>query len=176
MPVAPARIESITSMKMRINGFLRDQILPLMADRTTSSDAVIGVVAHGMILQVLWSCLSDIFGSQSFHLARAASTGDYMHPVWSNTGVMELDIRPGGPPREMVLANAVHMNVDPPWLMKTRPPTPLGGSPPLIGWSVTILAVDSTLHLERNGMCEARQCVRHPPMDEFSRLMGLLEL
>jgi len=143
------RVESIASMKMRINGFLRDQILPLMADCTTSSHAVIGVVAHGMILQVLWSCLSDLFGSQSFHLARNAITGDYMHPVWSNTGVMELDIRPGGPPLEMLLANAVQMNVEPPWIMKTKPPTPLGGSPPLMGWSVTILAVNSTQHLER---------------------------
>jgi broad specificity phosphatase PhoE len=148
MPVSAMRGESMASMKMRINGFLRDQILPLMADRATSSDAVIAVVAHGMILQVLWSCLSDLFGSQSFHLARTASTGDYMHPVWSNTGVMELDIRPGGPPQEMLLADAVRMNVEPPWLMKARPPTPLGGNPPLIGWSVTILAVDSTLHLE----------------------------
>lgn len=172
MPVSPLRVESVASMKLRINGFLRDQILPLMADRTTSSDAVIGVVAHGMILQVLWSCLSDLFGSQSFHVAGSASTRNYMRPVWSNTGVMEVDIRPGGPPPELLMANAVQVNVEPPWLMKAKPPSPLGGSPPLIGWSVTILAVNSTLHLEMNAMCEHRQHAWQPAMDEFLRLMS----
>ncbi|KAJ6127600.1 hypothetical protein N7523_003212 [Penicillium sp. IBT 18751x] len=166
MPNAPLRAESVASMKLRINGFLRDQILPLMADRTTSSDAVIGLVAHGMILQVLWSCLADLFGSQSFHVADSASTDDYMHPVWSNTGVMEVDIRPGGPPQELLMANSLQVNVEPPWLMKDQPPTPLGGSPPLIGWSVTILAVDSTLHLEMDGTYAARQCARQS-MDEL---------
>ncbi|KAJ5661478.1 uncharacterized protein N7477_009094 [Penicillium maclennaniae] len=166
MPNAPLRAESVASMKLRINGFLRDQILPLMADRTTSSDAVIGLVAHGMILQVLWSCLADLFGSQSFHVADSASTDDYMHPVWSNTGVMEVDIRPGGPPQELLMANALQVNVEPPWLMKDQPPTPLGGSPSLIGWSVTILAVDSTLHLEMDGMYTTRQCARQT-MDEL---------
>lgn len=169
--------ESTASMKTRVNGFLREHILPVMADPTQSRGAVVAVVGHGVILQVVWSCLADLFDSQSFHLAQGADLGaDYMHPVWSNTGIMELDIRPGGPPTEMLTPSAVVTNVDPPWLTKSVPPTPPGGCAPLMGWSVTILAVDSTLHLSGHALAqtvpEAKQASKQQPADDFYRLTG----
>ncbi|KAJ5169194.1 uncharacterized protein N7482_004788 [Penicillium canariense] len=141
-------IESMASMRARVNGFLRDHIWPEMANHATSGDSVIAIVGHGMILQVVWACLADLFGPQSFHLARDAEwTGSgYIHPLWSNTGIMELDIRPGGPPEEMLAENTVHPSVKPPWLMRAKPPWPEGNAP-LVAWSVTILMVDSTPHL-----------------------------
>lgn len=164
--------ESMSSMKLRVNGFLRDYILPEMADATQGSDAVIAVVAHGVILQVIWSCIADLFGSQSFHLARTVgrNDGDYMQPVWSNTGIMELDIRPGGPPEQFVT------KVTPPWITKTVPPTPPGSSPPLQAWSVTIMSVDSTAHLDGDALAqtipEVRPTSTQQSMDDFYRLTG----
>ena len=117
------QIESMSSMRARVNGFLRDHILPEMASHATGGKAVIAVVGHGVILQVLWACFTEIFGSQSFHLARdAESPGtNYMHPLWSNTGIMEVDIRPGGPPEELLITNMIHPHVEPPWLMRAFP-------------------------------------------------------
>ncbi|KAJ5610163.1 hypothetical protein N7510_006882 [Penicillium lagena] len=179
--------ESMSSMRARANGFLRDHILPLMTDRTSATDAVAAVVAHGIILQVIWACLADLFDASSFNIAQEmGGDGDYMHPVWSNTGVMELDIRPSGPPQEMVCQNTVQPIVNPPWVLtQAVQPTPPGGkNPPLKGWSVTILSMDSLDHLEavseqelnpaRSGRLE-RDAVHGPregSMDEFFRLMG----
>jgi broad specificity phosphatase PhoE len=172
------QIESMSSMRARVNGFLRDHILPEMANHATGGNAVIAVVGHGVILQVLWACLTEIFGSQSFHLARNAGApgADYMHPLWSNTGIMEVDIRPGGPPQEMLIRNMIHPNVEPPWLMRAKPPFPPDGSAPLIGWSVTILTVDSTVHLDGEALAQTIPAVvpqsRQQPMDQFYRLTG----
>lgn len=154
--VSASNAESMASMKLRVNGFLRDYILPLMADQTQGNDQVVAVVAHGVILQVIWSCLADLFGPQAFHLSRTVgrNDGDYMHPVWSNTGIMELDIRPSGVPEEMVARNAVYISVDPPWITKSAAPTPPGGSPSLEGWSLTILSVDSTMHLSGDALAQ----------------------
>lgn len=183
----PSSEESMSSMRARANTFLRDHILPLMRDRTSATDAVVAVVAHGIILQVLWACLADLFDANSFNTAREmGGDGDYMHPVWSNTGVMELDIRPDGPPEEMVLQNTVQPIVNPPWLLtQAVQPTPPGGkNPPLRGWSVNILSVDSLDHLQAVGEQELSPArsgkldrdVVHGPrqesMDEFYRLMG----
>lgn len=148
--VSSSNAESMASMKLRVNGFLRDYILPLMADKAQESDQVVAVVAHGVILQVIWSCLADLFGLQAFHLSRSVgrNEGNYMQPVWSNTGIMELDIRPSaGPPADMVAREGVYIGVDPPWITKSTLPTLPGWSPPLKGWSVTIMSVDSTMHL-----------------------------
>lgn len=179
--------ESMSSMRARANAFLRDRILPLMTDRSSATDAVVVVVAHGIILQVVWACLADLFDASSFHTAREmGGDGDYMHPVWSNTGVMELDIRPEGPPEEMVLQDTVQPIVNPPWLLTqaVQPSPPGGKNPPLRGWSVTILSVDSLDHLQAVGEQElsparsgklARDVVHGPrqeSMDEFYRLMG----
>lgn len=177
--VSTANAESMASMKLRVNGFLRDYILPLMADRDQASGQTVAVVAHGVILQVVWSCLADLFGLQAFHLSRTIgrNEGDYMQPVWSNTGIMELDIRPSDrPPEEMVARNGVFTSVDPPWITKSTPPTLPGWSPPLKGWSVTILSVDSTMHLAGNALAqtipEVRPYSTQQPMDDFYRLTG----
>ncbi|OOQ87659.1 hypothetical protein PEBR_15999 [Penicillium brasilianum] len=172
------QIESMASMRARINGFLQDHILPEMANHVTGGDAVIAVVGHGVILQVLWACLTEIFGSHSFHLARNAEAPavDYTHPLWSNTGIMEVDIRPGGPPPEMLLRNMIHPNVEPPWLMRSKLPFPPDGSAPLIGWSVTIITVDSTAHLDGDALAQTVPPVvpqsGQQPMDQFYRLTG----
>ncbi|KAJ5081304.1 hypothetical protein NUU61_009568 [Penicillium alfredii] len=164
--------ESMSSMRARANGFLRDHILPLLADRARN-DAVVAVVAHGIILQVVWACLADLFAS--FYLARNvdSAASDYMHPVWSNTGVLELDIWTGGLPEEMVLVHAVHPDVKPPWLVSLDQP-PM--EHPLAGWSVTIMAVDSTVHLDGNlhtmTVPDSPHRSRQQPMDDFYRLTG----
>lgn len=171
--MSASRAESMSSMKLRVNAFLRDYILPIMSDRTSESGAVVAVVAHGMILQVIWSCFAELFGPHSFYLARTVgrNDADYMHPVWSNTGIMELDVRPGGPPEEMVAKS-----VDPPWINNSAPPTQPGGSPLLQGWSVTILSVDSTMHLDGDALAqtipEVRPHSKQQSMDDFYRLTG----
>ncbi|KAJ5812439.1 hypothetical protein N7474_008740 [Penicillium riverlandense] len=179
--------ESMSSMCARANAFLRDHILPRMADRTSATDAVVAVVAHGVILQVVWACLADLFDDRSFNMApEMGGDGNYMHPVWSNTGVMELDIRPDGPPEEMVCRNPAQPIANPPWRLTqaVQPISPGGKNPPLKGWSITILSVDSMDHLQAVGEQElnpaksgklemdARHEARQGSMDEFYRLTG----
>ncbi|KAF7122087.1 hypothetical protein CNMCM5793_000042 [Aspergillus hiratsukae] len=138
--------ESVVSMRARINAFLQDHIMPFLTDADTANNEVIAVVAHGVILQVLWVCLADLFNQRDIHIGPGvgqADFGDYVRPVWSNTGVMELDIRPA--------------SIVPPYVRDAaRPPPFLLGSlqrpesfeAPLSGWSMTVMVVDDTTHLE----------------------------
>ncbi|KAF7716339.1 Uncharacterized protein PECH_000121 [Penicillium ucsense] len=144
-------VESTSSMRARVNGFIRDHILPEMASYSKGRDVNLAIVGHRVILPVLWACLTEMFGSQSFHLSRsAASRGNhYTHPSWSNTGVMEVDIRPGDPPQDMLVKNTIYPNVEPPWLRRSGRRQSRGGSDVWMGWSVTVLTVDDTAHLDR---------------------------
>jgi hypothetical protein len=70
----------------------------------------------------------------------------------------------------------IYPNVEPPWLMRAKPPFPPEGSALLIGWSVTILTVDSTAHLDGEALAQTIPAVVPQPrqqlVDQFYRLTG----
>ncbi|GFF89116.1 phosphoglycerate mutase family protein [Aspergillus udagawae] len=171
--------ESVVSMRTRMNAFLQDHIIPFLVNADVANEEVIAVVAHGVILQVLWVCLADLFNQRDVHLGPGigqADFGDYVRPVWSNTGVMELDIRPA--------------SIVPPYVRDAaRPPPFLLGSmqrpesfeAPLSGWSMTVMAVDDTTHLETTAQQVERtggtvrnslQPSRQETANQFYRLTG----
>lgn len=170
--------ESMASMKSRANSFLNDHILPLMRDKSASEE-VIAVVAHGIILQVVWSCLTELFDPRDIHFGpgvQQEDLGAYVQPTWSNSGYMELDIKPL-PPAPPLMRNPIRV-VPYPGAVQTSIKTP--GSVPLAGWSMSVMTVDNTSHLAgaqqvpqsggtvRNAVHGSRQ----QTMDDFCRLTG----
>lgn len=169
--------ESVVSMRTRVNAFLQDHIMPLLIG-TSSSDEVIAIIAHGVILQVLWVCLADLFNQSEIYLAPGVGQddfGDYVRPVWSNTGVMEVDIRPSS----TVPVSARQAARPPPFLLGSLQRSDYRESP-LAGWSMTVISADDTSHLDkaqqvertggtvRNAVHESRQ----QSTDQFYRLTG----
>lgn len=90
--------ETHEAMATRMNTFLDDDIHPILASDCSPS-SVIAVVSHGIVLSILWRALLQRFGPNSVSLGPGLSnlTGsrplEYL-PSWSNTGYLELEIRP----------------------------------------------------------------------------------
>ncbi|OJJ43198.1 hypothetical protein ASPZODRAFT_136392 [Penicilliopsis zonata CBS 506.65] len=82
--------ESDAAMNRRANAFLADRLLPLLLFDGQHETDVVAVVAHGVILRVLWACLVALFEPDAVHVPRL---DDPFKPVWSNTGFLEVKIR-----------------------------------------------------------------------------------
>lgn len=171
--------ESMASMRSRANSFLNDYLLPLTGS-LSANEEVVAVVAHGIILQVLWVCLTELFDPRDIHMGpgvNQADFGDRVQPTWSNTGYVELDIRQLPPA--------------PPLMRNTGRPVPFTGavqssirlpvsSAPLAGWGMTVMSVDNTSHLYgAQRVPRTGGTVRNPAhgsrqqtMDDFYRLTG----
>lgn len=98
--VEPEPAETEVSMRTRANRFLEEYLFPVLLshDEETEKDMAIAVVAHGIILRVLWNCFLYAFppGNVSFSpevAALSATRGGTLVPFWSNTGYMELIFR-----------------------------------------------------------------------------------
>ncbi|KAI9930203.1 hypothetical protein AWENTII_003313 [Aspergillus wentii] len=171
--------ESMASMRSRANNFLENELLPLV-EGPSGDDEVVAVVAHGMILQVLWVCLADLFNSEDISLAPGVSQsdfGDYIRPVWSNTGIMEIAIQKR-PPAAKSVREATQPSV---FLFGTIQLSIQDDSKaPLSGWYLIVLSVDNTLHLENEQQVgRTRWTVqetvpesRQDSMDQFCGLTG----
>jgi broad specificity phosphatase PhoE len=90
--------ETHESMAIRMNTFVEEVIRPILA---TDSDAesTVAVVSHGIILSVLWRALLERFGTRSVSFepevrVLAGSRPLECLPTWSNTGYLELHIKP----------------------------------------------------------------------------------
>lgn len=135
-PIEDEPAESEDSMRTRANRFLDEYLFPVLwspeQDQTEMDSIQVAIVAHGVILRVLWSCLARCFPLGSVRYAPevaalAALRGGVLVPSWSNTGYMELSISP--PPA----SESSHTSV--------------GTGSPLVGWSIKVLAVDNKMHL-----------------------------
>jgi broad specificity phosphatase PhoE len=90
--------ETVEQMKVRVGRFLDDHLAPLWtgASRTEVTPCVV-VVAHGIILGVLFKALCKRFPSDAIKLSAASpqasrssgGPGSALNPAWSNTGFLE---------------------------------------------------------------------------------------
>jgi 2,3-bisphosphoglycerate-dependent phosphoglycerate mutase len=99
----PRPEETRASMRARTNTFLLQYLIPaLLGDGHAAAaaadeeddDRAIAVVAHGVILRVLWSCLVDALSPIDVDYGGTPGVAA-VGPHWSNTGYMELSIRLG---------------------------------------------------------------------------------
>jgi len=169
--------ESESEMGDRANGFLHDYILPVLfnsKDRPGNEEAV-AVVAHGVILRVLWSRLADLFNRRDIKLGPGVDASTT--PAWSNTGYMELDIKPSSSQASRTAATTTayapsqglyrttsgtagspHSATASASSARSTSPTATtsrggggvggGGGAELSGWTMTVLTIDDTSHLE----------------------------
>lgn len=166
-------IESAESLGKRSDSFIEDFLLPLFATDGLDEEYIVAVVAHGMLLAHLWRRLLLRLPRKSLTIAPeiTAARGNVILEHlggWSNTGYLELafsrdrkdevkvlEEAADRPPVEEVQGTTLSTPI-PPVLKdegarvavtdtpKTAPPA---ASPKLVGWSTTIVAVDSKQHL-----------------------------
>ncbi|GLI74013.1 hypothetical protein PoHVEF18_002245 [Penicillium ochrochloron] len=173
--------ETTVSMRQRAFSFLDSHFLPLLFDDSTSKRKVV-IVAHGIILRVLWNCLVELFDPMSISLMPGITAWDggpaaLLSPSWSNTGYMELSIRmkpspSASPPQRQLTSH--ELRVAPSSTTDTEVPS--SGSPAgdilLQGWSMKILAVDNKEHLAglrrtRGGIGSSSHDSRQKRIDQF---------
>ena len=93
-------VESKESMSKRMDAFLDEHIVPRLLSMPPANSQVIVIVAHGIILSTLWKCLLKRFASQDVRLGNGVAIGGGASTTlehlgaWSNTGYLELDIKP----------------------------------------------------------------------------------
>ncbi|KAJ5359119.1 uncharacterized protein N7496_011532 [Penicillium cataractarum] len=189
---SPGRLSSITSaeviekettvsMRQRSLSFLHSHFLPLLFD-DPSAKRKVAIVAHGIILRVLWNCLVELFDPISISLmpgiaAREGGPAALLSPSWSNTGFMELSIRmkqsPSSSPLQRHLTSH-EVRVAPGAITDTEGPPSgsLAGDILLQGWSMKIIAVDNKEHLvglrrTRGGIGSASYDNRQKRIDQF---------
>ncbi|KAH8705970.1 phosphoglycerate mutase family protein [Talaromyces proteolyticus] len=124
-PAKTVAVETESSMRARAYAFLSEYLLPVIFDG--SGD--VAIVAHGMILRVLWGCLAQLFSPADVRLAPEveAARSQGLFPMWSNTGFMEVSVL-----AQPLLPASVGR----------------GNTYPLAGWSMTVLSHDSKPHLD----------------------------
>jgi broad specificity phosphatase PhoE len=95
-------VESKESMAKRADSFLDEHLLPLFDTDATSSEHVVAVVSHGILLSNLWRRLLLRLPRRSLTIAPevTAARGDLVLEHlggWSNTGYLHLEIRKDEP-------------------------------------------------------------------------------
>jgi broad specificity phosphatase PhoE len=109
--------ETRTSMATRMNTFLDETIHPLLA-ADSDPEFTVALVSHGIILSVLWSTLLERFGTHSVSLGPEVSVKTGSRPLpslpsWSNTGYLEIEIKPA--PVRTDLTSPRSVNADFQW-------------------------------------------------------------
>lgn len=176
--VAP---ESEASMRERANRFISENLLPLLFEEDDgANEKCVGVVAHGIILRVLWRCLVRLFEPQGVVIkpdVRPLSDrpGRSFMPVWSNTGFLELEIRQKVTSSLPAVANTTMSN-GPVVLLDVPSPVEVMEDSALdcimAGWSLAVIAVNSREHLvdlrrTRGGIGSATHDDRQQRIDRF---------
>ncbi|KAJ5135390.1 uncharacterized protein N7515_004668 [Penicillium bovifimosum] len=135
--------ESRISMRNRAKLFFDEYLLPLLM-RDPDGQHKIAVVAHGLILQELWSHLIELFVPADSELIIP-----YRRPMWSNTGYMTVLITPK--PTE---------NIPPPV--------------PMPGFALVVAGVDNKKHLvglrrTGGGLASVAHDRKQKKIDQFFR-------
>ena len=154
--------ESSASMERRATAFLSMHILPLLFD-APSSEMNVAIVAHGIILRVLWNSLVGLYDPMDISMAPGIApveggTTGLPIPSWSNTAFMKLSIQP------RTTLSATHNS-----LPDHRTTT---SSALLQGWTMNVMAINSREHLAvlrrtRGGIGSATHDTRQKRIEQF---------
>lgn len=165
-------IESGDSLGKRSDSFIDDFLLPLFATDGLDEEYMVAVVAHGMLLSHLWRRLLLRLPRKSLSIAPeiTAARGNVILEHlggWGNTGYLELDFKHNDRDEVKVLDDAQSLASSdtiasestpiPPaaneedaavsLAFKQKLPAAKTDAEKLVGWSTTIIAVDSKQHL-----------------------------
>jgi hypothetical protein len=171
-------------MMARANSFLNEYLLPVLLD-DPGNDETVAVVAHGIILRVLWTCIVRLFNPHDIRLKPDVESwgnrpGAPFMPVWSNTGFIELYIQRRLSPASLTLSkfstpsqedlNSSTFETAPP--IQPHVPETLAVDAPLSNWTMDVLAVDCKTHLvdlrrTRGGIGSATHDERQQKIDSF---------
>jgi hypothetical protein len=164
-------IESKEAMTLRMDAFFDGHLFPLLGQSGT--DSVVAIVSHGITLSVLWRRLLQRLPSKSvaLHQELRASHGHLdieRLGGWSNTGYLEIELLRKEPPQagprvvskqtpetEVLyvdtLATVVEASPDEntisTGIRAFHEPNPTSTTMILTGWTTTIHAVNSKIHL-----------------------------
>lgn len=152
--------ETQSSMASRTDTFLDEHLLPLLSSASAGQqEPCVAIVSHALIMSVLWRRLLARLPMKSVTIAPellAARTIITLERLgsWSNTGYMELDlqksltsseVREAKSPRHEPQDNSSAV-------LPTPQPTNAGPSLPskplLVGYSITVTAINKTEHLK----------------------------
>ncbi|KAI9681276.1 MAG: hypothetical protein M1817_002558 [Caeruleum heppii] len=154
-------VESRESMNIRADAFLNDHLWPMMIAEGPAEMRVVAVVAHGIILSVLWKRLLSRFHLDNVVAVPGIIPADRNRSIehlggWSNTGYLELDLTIGGtetvPPSKLASPAAI------------APSTNAENGPSFADWSLLIKTVNGTDHLK--GLRKTRGGVGSSKHDE----------
>ncbi|KAI9847388.1 MAG: hypothetical protein M1837_002577 [Sclerophora amabilis] len=136
-------VESKDSMAVRMDCFLNEHLIPVLAEQTLSENAAIVVVSHGIILSVLWRCFLRRFLvgniSATPGLLPAGNSPEYLGG-WSNTGYLEIEVTVGDFPL-LDATTTADADVD---QTNTAPQS----TSLLTGWRISIKTVNGRDHLQ----------------------------
>ncbi|KAM5343217.1 hypothetical protein ACJ41O_014183 [Fusarium nematophilum] len=76
--------ETAEAMRERVDPFLDEHIIPMLHE-----DVVVCVVAHGMILGVVYKALCASMASVTVAQPETPASSAFVRPSWSNTGYLE---------------------------------------------------------------------------------------
>jgi len=155
--------ETPESIAERADTFLSTYLLPILAD-PPSSAAAVAIVAHGVILAVLWRRWLALFGRKAFSFdprirIRSTSRPLELLPVWSNTGYLELHAR------KPAIGEKVAPDSGPKIPSSVSPAAPRG-------WKMVIIQINCTDHLvnlkrARGGLGSARFDKKQKKLEGF---------
>ncbi|KAF3397932.1 hypothetical protein F1880_006016 [Penicillium rolfsii] len=175
--------ETTASMRQRAFSFLNSHFLPLLFDDSTSNRKV-AIVAHGIILRVLWNCLVELFDPMSISLMPGITAWDggpaaLLSPSWSNTGYMELSIHTKSkplvsPPQRQLASHELRVEPSSTTDTEVSSSDSAAGEILLQGWAMKILSVDNKEHLAglrrtRGGIGSSSHDSRQKKIDQFFR-------
>ncbi len=157
--------ETSEAMTARAEMFLTDFILPLLATEDDDQDAAqecVAVVSHGLFLASLWQTLLPKFSTGTVLLGPNVEILGYARPLeylpsWTNTGFLESNVtkqtaKNAAQAGEVAMDNQI--------------------SPPLSGYSMTVIGVNSKDHLldlkrARGGIGSAAHDVKQQSLEGF---------
>jgi broad specificity phosphatase PhoE len=156
-------VESQEAMRARSNTFIDEYLLDLF--QSLPEDYAVVIVAHGIILSHLWRCILRRFAPTAVSVVPGvvpADRGSILEYLggWSNTGNMELEIKPGSSERSNWTSSATDAPTSAPPAEATSKATE---QKPL-DMSLVVKAVNSLEHLK--GLRKTRDGIGSSKHDE----------
>jgi broad specificity phosphatase PhoE len=158
--------ETAASMEARMDEFLNQYIMPLLAARGENGSSIVAIVSHGIILGVLWRRLLRRLPPKRISVHPHASGGRPVSSIehlggWSNTGYLELDLAmcsisvqspTNSKPRGDTPFLLEHTNSELPNLAQSmsvlHPAVPLASDKTLQDWFITVQTINGVRHLQ----------------------------